>query len=223
MLLLRYIVSMKNAAILVTISLLLLAVQARGQAASVEVQALLGNTAVLMIDGQRKMLKIGESFAGVTVVSTQSTTATLDINGTRKTLGLSQRVGTRFQERAEKLVTIARDERMQYRTNASINGHSALVLVDTGANMVAISSRQAKAMNIDYSSGIPAKVETASGITDAYGISLRSVSVGEIRVENVPAMVVDGAYPATILLGMSYLQHVKMQEHNGILSLSSSH
>ena len=39
---------------------------------------------------------------------------------------------------------------------------------------------------------------------------------------NVPAMVVDGAYPATILLGMSYLRHVKLQEHNGILSLSRS-
>jgi aspartyl protease family protein len=49
------------------------------------------------------------------------------------------------------------------------------------------------------------------------------VVVGEIAVENVPAMIVDGAYPATILLGMSYLRHVKLQEHNGILSLSRGH
>jgi aspartyl protease family protein len=35
-------------------------------------------------------------------------------------------------------------------------------------------------------------------------------------------MVVDGEYPTTILLGMSFLRHVKLQEHNGILSLSRS-
>jgi aspartyl protease family protein len=77
-------------------------------------------------------------------------------------------------------------------------------------------------MGIDYSAGKPSVVETASGQTAAHGITLRSVVVGEIEVNNVPAMVVEGAFPTTILLGMSYLRHVKLQEHNGILSLSRS-
>ena len=136
---------------------------------------------------------------------------------------MSQRVGTNFQETQEQVVTIPRNAMMQYQTNATINGRSVLVMVDTGANMVAISSEQAKAMNIDYSAGTQAQVETASGLTGAHAITLQSVSVGGIQVDNVPAMVVEGAYPATILLGMTYLRHVKLQEHNGILSLSSSH
>ncbi len=213
---------LSRATVCAFISFLLFTVQARGEEISVEVQALLGDTAVLMINGQRKTLRVGQSFAGVTLVATQPTTAILEINGRSNTVGLSQRVGTSFLEPQEQVVTIARDARMQYQTNAIINGHSTLVLVDTGASAVAISSVQARSMNIDYSSGVPTKVETASGMTDAYGITLRSVSVGGIQVSNVPAMVVRGDYPGTILLGMSYLQHVKMQEHNGILSLSRS-
>jgi aspartyl protease family protein len=208
---------------LAAFGLLLLALQGRAAASSVEVEALLGKTAVLLINGERKTLRVGQSFAGVTLVSTQPTSATLNINGNSETVGLSQRVGTNFQQTQEQVVTIPRDEMLQYQTTATINGRSVLVLVDTGANRVAISSAQARTMNIDYGIGEPTKVETASGLSSAYAVTLQSVNVGGIQVDNVPAMVVEGAYPATVLLGMSYLRHVKLQEHNGILSLSRSH
>ncbi len=182
----------------------------------------MGDTAVLLIDGQRKTLRVGQSFAGVKLVAAQPTAATLEINGQMKSVGMSQRVGTNFEKTQEQVVTIPRNAMMQYQTNATINGRSVLVMVDTGANMVAISSEQARTMNIDYAAGTPAQVETASGLTGAHAITLQSVSVGGIQVDNVPAMVVEGAYPATILLGMTYLRHVKLQEHNGILSLSAA-
>ncbi len=213
---------MKTVATLAFIGLLLAALRASGATTSVEVEALLGDTAVLMINGQRKTLRVGQSFAGVTLVAAQPTTATLEVNGRTESVGLSQRVGTNFEKAQEQVVTIPRNAMMQYQTNATINGRSVLVTVDTGANMVAISSEQAKAMSIDYSAGTPAQVETASGLNSAYGVTLQSVSVGGIQVDNVPAMVVEGAYPATILLGMTYLRHVKLQEHNGILSLSAA-
>jgi aspartyl protease family protein len=203
--------------------LLLVALPATAQQTTVEVEALLGSTAVLVINGQRQTLKTGQSASGVTLLATGPTTATVEMNGQTQTLGLTRRVGTAYQQIEEKVVTIARDAAMRYQTTAAINGRSALVLVDTGANTVAISSKQAKVLGIDYSSGTPTTVETASGLTAAHAITLQSVVVGEIAVENVPAMIVDGAYPATILLGMSYLRHVKLQEHNGILSLSRGH
>lgn len=203
--------------------LLLLAQPIAAGAPTVELEALLGNTAVLMINGQRKTLRAGQSQDGVTLVATQATTATLEIDGRSETVGLSQRVGTAYHEPQEQVVSIARDSQMQYQTTALINGRSVLVLVDTGANTVAISSAQARAMNIDYSGGEPGRVETAGGVSDGYVILLQSVVVGGIEVNNVPAMVVSGDYPATILLGMTFLRHVKMQEHNGILSLSRSH
>jgi len=202
------------------IGTLWLAAQAVAEAPAVELEALLGNTAVLKINGQRQTLHVGESRDGVTLEATQATTATLQIDGRAETVGLSQRVGTRYQEPQERVVTIARDAAMQYQTTAIINGHSVLVLVDTGANVVALSSAQARGMNIDYSSGVPSPVETASGMSTGYAITLQSVIVGGIEVNNVPAMVVNGDYPGTVLLGMSFLHHVKMREHGGILSLS---
>ncbi len=215
--------ALKKVMVLAPMGLLLAVLQSSAASASVEVEALLGDTAVLLIDGERKTLRVGQSFADVTLVETQSTSATIEVNGRAQTVGMSRRVSTKFQETREQVVTIARDAMLQYQTNATINGRSVLVMVDTGANMVAISSQQASAMNIDYSGGTPAQVETASGLSSAYAVTLQSVSVGEIQVDNVPAMVVEGAYPGTVLLGMSYLRHVKFAEHNGILSLSRSH
>jgi|TARA_R110002072_G_scaffold7781_2_gene41644 aspartyl protease family protein len=213
----------KKAVNLTTLSLLMVAAQACGEPTSVVVEALMGKAAVLMIDGQRKMLGVGESFAGVTLVATEATAATVEVDGRTETVGLSQHVATTYQKLEERVVTIARDSKLQYQTNAIINGRSALVLVDTGANVVAISSFQAKAMGVNYTEdGTPSQVETASGVIDAHSVTLQSVSVGGLQVDNVPATVIEGAYPATILLGMSYLRHVKIQEHDGMLSLSKS-
>ena len=54
----------------------------------------------------------------------------------------------------------------------------------------------------------------------AWSVTLRSVDVGGIAVNNVPATVVEGNYPAMVLLGMTYLRHVKIEENQGILTLS---
>ena len=186
----------------------------------IEVEALMPNTAVLKIDGQRKTLKVGQSFAGVTLVAAYSRTATLEVDGQQMVVGISRRIGSNYQEPKEQVVTIKRNNQLQYHTTASINGRNMPVLVDTGANLVAMSEVHAKSLNIPFETGARGKVETASGMVDAWVITLRSVSVGGIKVESVQATVVQGSFPNTILLGMSYLQHVEMKESSGILSLS---
>ena len=208
---------------LLVIGLSLLPLQVQGQPTRVQVEALSTNSAVLNIDGQRKMLRAGQSFAEVTLVAADAKFATLRINGEEKKMGLSQHIGTSYAQPKEMKVTIARDDRNQYMTNALINGRSSLVLIDTGANIVAMSAGNAQALGIDYFGGEPSHVETASGLASAYRLTLRSVSVGGIEVENVLATVVEGNYPVTTLLGMSYLKHVKLQEHNGVLTLSRTH
>ena len=190
-------------------------------APNIEVEALMPpNTAVLKIDGQRKMLKVGETFNGITLIAAYSRTATLEVDGQQMVVGISRRIGANYQEPKERVVTIKRNNQLQYHTTASINGRSMPVLVDTGANLVAMSEVHAKSLNIPFETGARGKVETASGLVDAWVITLRSVSVGGIKVEGVQATVVQGSFPNTILLGMSYLQHVEMKESSGILSLS---
>lgn len=206
--------------LLLIASTLLLPTAALAQAASVTVEALLPNTAVLMINGQRKTLKAGASFQGVKLLSADSTAAVLEINGERQRLGLNRNITTNYVAPERRQLDIPRNDRMQYITTALLNGRSIQVMVDTGANVVAMNSRQATALGIDYKTGVPSKLETASSIIDAWMVNLQSVELGGIRVENVRATVAEGDYPSTILLGMSFLQHVEMRERDGVLSLS---
>ncbi|MDH4041474.1 MAG: TIGR02281 family clan AA aspartic protease [Gammaproteobacteria bacterium] len=186
----------------------------------IEVEALFTNAAVLRIDGERKMLKAGQSYRGVTLLAAVSTGATLEVDGETLEMGVSRHIGTRYETSEPRVVSIPRDATMQYQTTAIVNGRSMPVLVDTGANVVALNSAHARALGVDYSAGVMAQVETASGKVNAWHVTLQSVSVGGIRVDNVEATVVEGDYPSKILLGMTFLRHVKMEETDGVLSLS---
>jgi len=193
---------------------------AYAQSPDIVVEALLPNTVVLKIDGQRKTLRAGQSHGVITLLAADPKSATLSINGVEQTVGMSQHISTNYSAPVEQRYTIPRDSRNQYNTTATINGRNVMVMVDTGASSVAISGRQADALGIDYYMGRPIPVETASGLTNGYAVTLQSVNVGGIEVNNVPATVLEGNFPVTILLGMTYLRHVRMEEQNGILSLS---
>ena len=49
---------------------------------------------------------------------------------------------------------------------------------------------------------------------------LPEVQVGEIKLTNVRAAVIAGAYPKDVLLGMSFLKQVRMEEQAGVLHLT---
>lgn len=190
--------------------------------AEVTVEGLMPGAAVLNIGGQRKLLKVGQSHGGVTLLEATGDSALLEIDGRQRSMGLSTRIDSQYEEPEERVVTIARNDRNQYLTNALINGRSTLVLVDTGANIMALSTRHARELGVNYRLGEPSRVRTASGVADAYSVTLDSVSVGGIRVDNVRASVVDGDYPENVLLGMSYLNHVRIEESGGVLSLTKT-
>lgn len=202
------------------LALLLTLSGARAAPPEVAVEALFPNAAVLKVNGKRKMLKAGQSFEGVTLVAARSESVTIEIQGKRQTLGLSRYIGSSYEEADSQAISLNRDTGNQYRTNVVIDGKSVLALVDTGATTVAMSGNQARALGIDYYGGDLGRVSTASGLADAYSITLRSVSVGGITVNNVRASVVEGDYPSIVLLGMTYLRHVKMEEQDGVLTLS---
>jgi aspartyl protease family protein len=205
--------------VLLVISLGLLSALASA-ASNIEVEGLMPpGAAVVRVDGQRKLLKVGQTFQGVTLVSVYTRTATLEVDGRESVVGLSRKVGTNYQAVSEKRVTIQRNQALQYRTAARINGRKAQVMVDTGANIVALNSAEARRLGVSLDNARRGNVETAAGNTMAWQVNLDSVDVGGIRVNNVPATVLDGAFPSTILLGMTYLRHVKIEENQGIMTL----
>ena len=207
--------------ILALIALLALTLLANPvRAVEVEVQALFTNAAMLKIQGQSKVLKVGQSFGGVTLLEANSKQAVIELDGERRQVTVSQRISSTFEQPEDRQVSIPRNSQMQYRSQAEINGRRVEVMVDTGANVVAMNSAHAQSLGIEYRAGTPGKVDTAGGMVDAWAVTLDSVDVGGIRVNHVVASVIDGGHPTTILLGMTYLRHVEMHEKGGILFLS---
>lgn len=194
---------------------------ARAEVAQVEAQALMKGSAMLRIGGQSRLLRVGErSVEGVLLVSASPREAVIDVKGQRRTLSLSNRIAGGFTEPEQAEIQIARNLNHQYLTTAQINGRQMLVLVDTGANSVAMNSAHARSLGIDYlRKGTPVRVGTAGGVVQGYGIVLDEVSIGGISARYVEATVIDSDSPAQVLLGMTYLQHVTLRERDGIMYL----
>ncbi len=181
-----------------------------------EVQALFSNKAVLMIDGKRHILAVGESSPeGVKVISANSRGAVLEIDGQQKQYNLGNTISTTFTKRKTQKETIFVNSGGMFMTFGNINGRSVRFLVDTGASAIAMNTEQAKQLGIRYEKvGVPGSVSTASGFVDAYRVRLKSVSVGRITETNVEAFVIDGNHPGPILLGMTFLGRLSV-EHSG--------
>lgn len=92
-----------------------------------------------------------------------------------------------------------------YWADANVEGHEVRFLVDTGASAVALTADDARHLGIDPSTlTYNYSVATANGQARAAQIKLASISVGQARVDNVDAYVLDRGLE-TSLLGMTYL------------------
>jgi aspartyl protease family protein len=182
----------------------------------VSVQALFTGKAMVSIDGKRRMLSVGEpSPEGVVLISATSDKAVLEVNGEKGTYPLGSEVGTNYTPVEEVVEQVFLDKMGMYSTVGSINGLPVNFMVDTGATLIAMNEQQAKRLGIDFRlTGKIGQVATASDITKAYQVKLKTVKVGQIMLRNVDAIVMEGPHPSPALLGMSFLGRIKM-ENNG--------
>ena len=191
--------------------------------ADVEVLGLFKNAALLKKDGEQKLLRVGQEWQGIELLEASSKEAVARVNGETMTLNVSTKISTNFAEPKTQQVIIRKNNSRQYITTARINGRAVKVLVDTGANIVAINSGTAATLGVDTTNAPVSRVSTASGIVNAYSVLLRRVDVGGIEIEHVQASILEGKFPDIVLLGTSYLQHVNMQEQDGVLMLTSKY
>lgn len=209
------------------LSVLLLAVLVMGSASAapqVSVVALFNGKAMIEVDGRRKLLAVGQSAAGgVKLVSASTKEAVLEIGGRRHVLGLSRSVGGSYSAPEQRSVHISRDSRGMYITTGSVNGMAMSFLVDTGATTIALNAGDAARAGVDYRlHGTRVSVNTASGTAVGYRVTLDTVSVGDISVPNVQAIVLEGASPHMPLLGMSFLGRLKMRHEGALLVLEQA-
>lgn len=191
----------------------------------VRVVGLFSGAAVVNIDGQRHMLRIGKPGPrGVELLAADSRTATLRINGESRQLTLERDYTEGFAAVERQQVSIARSAGGHFRTVGSINGQNVQFMLDTGATSVAMNSFQAQRLGIDYRlTGIPIMASTASGQQEGYRVALDRVKVGDIELTNVDGLVLEGGFPTEVLLGNSYLSRVRMIDNGQTLHLESRH
>jgi aspartyl protease family protein len=190
---------------------------------SIRVMALFPNKAMVEIDGNSRLLKVGKrSPEGVLLISADSSEAVIEIDGEQKSYQVGARYGGSFSTGKKREVRILRDNRGAYTTVGAINGRNVDMLLDTGATSVAMSSVEAKRLGIQYwLSGEKTMVSTASGLANAYAITLDRVKVGTVGVDNVRALVIEGGSPLHVLLGMSFLNKVEMINSGNVMVLRS--
>ena len=193
-------------------------------AADVSVIGLFSNKAVLVVDGGKpRTLSAGEiTPEGVRLISASSESAVVEINGRRQTLtpGHGSYGSAGRSAAGTSSVVLPADSRGHFITDGAINGNTLQFLVDTGATLVTLSSSQARRLGINYLSGKRALSQTANGVVSAYRIQIDTVRVGDITVNNVDAIVIEGNGLPISLLGMSFLNRMDMKRDGLTMTLT---
>jgi aspartyl protease family protein len=194
-------------------------------ATQVRVVGLFPGAAVLNIEGQRKLLKVGQiGPGGVVLVSADSRGAVLRVDGEERNYSLSREYSEGFAEAQKKQLSVAKGIGGHYWVAGSVNSQSIQFLVDTGATSVALNNEHARRLGIDYRAvGAPLQVSTASGTARGWRVTLDRVKVGELEVLGVEAVVLEGSSPTEALLGMSFLSRVGWKVEQDMLVLESKY
>ena len=188
-------------------------------AVNVTVVGLFPGKAVIVIDGgSPRTVSVGQKTAeGVTLLSTDGKTATMDIEGKKQTL----EIGEHFAAAApggRQSATLSADSRGHFMVQGQINGGSVRFMVDTGATVIALPASEAVRLGIDYKNGQVGYARTANGVAQAYKVQLDTVKLGDISIQQVDAMVMEGGLEIA-LLGMSFLNRVEMKRDGSTMTL----
>jgi aspartyl protease family protein len=105
-----------------------------------------------------------------------------------------------------------------------VNGIPIRFTVDTGATVVALPFKEARRLGLDYRKGQVVSMSTAGGDAIGYKIKLDTVRVGEVTVNSVDAVIMDGGEDGeglpVALLGMSFLKRVDIKREGEIMTLT---
>ena len=188
-------------------------------AADVRVVGLFGSKAVVSIDGAAPTtMRVGERAGdGVRLLAVEGETATFEIDGQRRTLRIGQPYVSKSTGGSQ-TVRLSADANGHYMANGSVNGTAMRFVVDTGATTVALPAEFARRAGISTRSARRITVQTANGPTTAYGVKLDTVSIGDLTLYGVDAVVIDRGLTMP-LLGMTFLSRTDMQRDGELMVL----
>ncbi len=208
---------MRRSATCAFLTLVLSGAASLAQAQAVNLSGMLGNKALLVVDGSApKLVAPGERFHGVRVVSTQGQSAVLEIAGHRQTLRIGDApisVGQPAAPSDGARIVLAADSSGHFITQGLLNSKPVQFLIDTGATTIGVSVSDADRIGLEYKQGQPVQVATANGTVPGWKIRLKSVRMNDVEVREVDAVVTPIAMPF-VLLGNSFLSRFQMSRNN---------
>ena len=191
----------------------------------VNIVGLFSEKAVVIINGGKpKTLSVGQTSDGVKLLGANSTSAKLLIEGKTKQLRMGQAASIGGDSaNTNSSVTLYANTDGHFISDCQINGVTLKFLLDTGATSVALNSGDAKFANIDYNRGTPIQVSTASGVVNAYHVTIANLKIGSITLSQVEASVLEGGSPSMVLLGMSALNRLDMKRQDIAMTLTKKY
>ncbi|HWQ37509.1 MAG TPA: TIGR02281 family clan AA aspartic protease [Burkholderiales bacterium] len=192
--------------------------------AEVVVHALAQGRATLSVDkGKARTLRVGEVHQGVKLISANTRSAVIEVEGKRRRVTMGEAVAASSPQPGTPQVILTADGQGHFFTTGTINGVSVRFLVDTGATMVSMDVEAARRAGIDYLRGERALSITANGVTPVYRVKLDSVRVGDITLTNVDGTVHENAALPVVLLGMSFLGRLEMRREADRMTLTKKY
>lgn len=170
--------------------------------------------------GAPRAVAPGDTLQGVKVLSTNGDQAVVMVDGQRVTLRVGESpasVGSAMRSGADR-VSLTADAAGHFFTAGHINNKPVQFMVDTGATVVALGQAEADRLGLNYRSGRPVRMGTANGVTRGWAIKLRQVRVGDVIVYDVDAVVTPMGMPA-VLLGNSFLKRFNMRRDGDVMTL----
>lgn len=202
---------------LLGLTMALLLAHGAAQAESVALAGMLGNRALLVVNGSPpKSVSAGDTHQGVKVISTSGDQAIIEQGGKRMTLRVGEAPvsmgGSTSGGKGNRIVLQA-GQGGHFFTPGTINGKAVHFMVDTGATWIAMSNADAERAGINYKNGQPVRMSTANGPVQGYYIKLDSVRVGDVEIFGVDAVVTPQSM-SYMLLGNSFLTRFQMTREN---------
>ncbi|HCX32807.1 MAG TPA: TIGR02281 family clan AA aspartic protease [Rhodocyclaceae bacterium] len=190
-------------------------------AAEVALVGLAAGRAVLSVDGGApRMVPVGGSLAGVRVLGVQAESASVEVDGRRRTLRLGEqplRTGEARTADAQ-TVRLGADRGGHYVSEGSVNGVPVRFMVDTGATFISLGRSDALRAGIELARGQAGISQTANGPARVWKVRLNTVRLGAITLNDVEAVVHATDLPVA-LLGMSFLNRMEMRRDGDAMTL----
>lgn len=181
----------------------------------------MGRKALLVVDGQTVTLGVGETARGVKLLALDDGRARVEWGGKVSVLvggGAPVNLGAGSPAGGNREIVLPVGPGGHFLASGAINGRATRFMVDTGATMVAMGQAEADRLGIDYAKGERGMVQTANGAAPAYVVTLSAVTVGNVTIANVQALVTPMPMPM-VLLGNSFLSRFQMRRESDVMRL----